>query len=442
MANFSFKALVESYRKGVISDRYLYDKLHDYLVDVYTDALQHTHEKGTFNSSRSRRFDDYMIHSITERIIMSIKQNPDDFYKATDVYKEINELKDTSIESYEIFHCSEQKVVLDAVKAAGTNKNIKISFGINSGTVFVEITDKKSARAGDELSVASYALADNNDVLCIDKVQKDCFTPSYNTIENAIICNRFDPFHMQTNGTKGYDPIKHNHPNKFKEAGVVDPVELSLYEKYFREKARCPHFHYYTKTVCDKLNKNSASFAINMQDLARYLTDLDDAFSNPALKNDPILQYDLGMPYLDMIQGKIVCEMDDFIKTAKTIFQKYYGAEKCRGISLLYSLIDCTRRGDISGGLACAADIMCFVNSTPPLEAEKHQYVIGLVPAENLEKNAVLTTALAQSFMAIGGENIDVKKLAKYSEKNDKKNCENNGLKHIEEEEDNYEPIN
>lgn len=217
---------------------------------------------------------------------------------------------------------------------------------------------------------------------------------------------------MQIAGSKGFSREDNKHKNRFVEAGITDPNELALYRKYFTDEAYCPHFHFFRKSVCANLHKNTASFAINISNLSRYLDDLEAAYNSKKV-NDPILKYDLGMPYLDIVKGKLHCNMEDFIKTSKSVFKNYYGKNRSAGMESLYNLVDCIKRNDSFGCVNSAVKIIEFVSYTPVLGFEQ-ECVYGENDREyNNDKNIKLSVILADSFAQGIGPSVDAKNLLK-----------------------------
>ena len=66
---------------------------------------------------------------------------------------------------------------------------------------------------------------------------------------------------------------------------------MDLYNYYFTDDARTPHFHFHNVASYDK-------FAINLDNLIAYLTDLKSE------KNPNLLKYSLNMPFLKIKQNK------------------------------------------------------------------------------------------------------------------------------------------
>ena len=74
---------------------------------------------------------------------------------------------------------------------------------------------------------------------------------------------------------------------------ACDNIELSLYQKYYSEKANFPHFHFHTANGLDE-------YAIDLDHLIVYCQDL------MLEKNSDLLKYNLGMPFLKMKQNEKV----------------------------------------------------------------------------------------------------------------------------------------
>lgn len=74
---------------------------------------------------------------------------------------------------------------------------------------------------------------------------------------------------------------------------ACDNTELSLYQKYYSEKANFPHFHFHTANGLDE-------YAIDLDHLIVYCQDL------MLEKNSDLLKYNLGMPFLKMKQNEKV----------------------------------------------------------------------------------------------------------------------------------------
>ena len=81
---------------------------------------------------------------------------------------------------------------------------------------------------------------------------------------------------------------------------IYSGKEKELYEKYFTDfiqdgvhKARAPHIHFQTQTQARILKQPNP---ISLDNLIIYLSDLDSG-------NEDVLQYDLGMPFLDYKLG-------------------------------------------------------------------------------------------------------------------------------------------
>ena len=92
-----------------------------------------------------------------------------------------------------------------------------------------------------------------------------------------------------------YDLRGHNHPNSIL-AKMEDSEDIELYLKYFKDQAKCPHFHFCNAEASDKL-------AINLDNLIKYVHDLMHCG-----EEDDIFNYSLGMPFLAMKRNKRLSE--------------------------------------------------------------------------------------------------------------------------------------
>lgn len=410
MASYTFKELVSAYKSGIISETLFEKRLSQYIQNIFVEASKNQSHQSNHIITPTQT----LINSIVDRICLTIFEDPNEFYNVTNIHKQINEINGINQEGYEVFRCSEPKVVLGNIKTNQLSKTLNVSIGLETGTLFLSVHTKKIGRSGDELSVCTYALADNHLIKLIDQRNNTSSPISDNYIDNCVVCTRFDPSHMNNNNNSGFRQDSDNHPNRYNEAGITDNIELGLYQQYFKQKARCPHFHFFTKKVCRNLHSNNASFAINIKDLENYLTDLEVARNSNNTSN-PIFKYDLGMPFLDIAKENIHCDMQDFIKTAKGIIQKYYGGYMCQGINLLYEMLDHSKRNDSLSLIVAGSKFLNFVYSTPTttLERNKETYPQQLNnDRENIE-NLELTTTLANAFINDISQKIDASKILK-----------------------------
>ncbi len=376
MADFTIKDLIISYNKSIISKNQFIDHLINYVKAIYREVYNNPNLINVKNNLTN-----VDINSIVERICIASFEHPNGFFVANEKNNEFNEIQNIN-NSYEVFHAMETKVILGTVPNT-FNKKITLSLGLETGTIFVNIIGKKKDRLNnDEPIVATYALADKSSVVQFEKRGSNYFDYDLtkNRIDNSVVVTRFDPSNMETYSYAGRGKKEEVHRNKYEKIPEIKGEELELYKKYFKEYAPCPHFHYYQVDVNYNLGTNKYSFAINIHNLKTYLDDLEVAKKKvdaiPKTEgyeytpedieaiNNPILEYDLGMPYLLIAENEIVCDVSDFFTKAKAILKKYTdGAEKEVGMNMLYDMIEKTRRKDSIGALASASDILCFAAS-------------------------------------------------------------------------------
>jgi len=166
---------------------------------------------------------------------------------------------------------------------------------------------------------AVYALPDPEKVYRILRSGEDFKTD--NLTEFGIVCSKFHPF---DSGVK-------DHENDLEFMKIVtEEDEFLLYEKYFQSQAPTPHFHVYDERLIMRHKSNTKSLAINYNKLIMYVKDLFSAYQDFKDKkiSSPILKYDLGMPYLAMVQGKIACNTEVFMCDFRQIMEKYNKTNK------------------------------------------------------------------------------------------------------------------
>jgi len=427
MEKFTLKDLIVSFEKGIISKNQFDFKLYEYLTDIYKEAYKNPITSLSLYSSKVSAD----IDSILKRIKIVSFEAPEEFYRATNNHNEYNEIESTRENAYEVFHCLETKVNLGNISRK-SSKRINVSIGLETGTVYVNIISKKKDRMGrDESIVATYALADHKQIVQVVKEGKNVYEYDVKAddILNSVTTTRFDPSHMETYNYSGYkNKEEDNHPNSFDIISYTSQEEKDLFNEYYKDHAPCPHFHYYLKDVTQAVFNNKYSFAINIRELNRYLHDLEDAKTQAINKtnearvkktkeaiqeakdaqNNPILKYDIGMPYLKVASGEIVCDVTDFISKTKEILKKYMsGSDKEQGIIMLYDLEEQTRKNNDIGALAKASDILCYVSS---VVNESELNLSGESDSSTDEKDEVVAS-LGNAFINASNKDIKVKDL-------------------------------
>ena len=415
-----FETLQTKLKDCQISQDVFRRELKAYLKEIYVKASNEQAKRVSagvpvcyFNVPYSVELDE-----LVARIEDCIFSHPDKFMNV-DVYgKNVREFDDPNIEDYDVFFCEETKFDLGKSLFHGSKKEVKLVLGLETQTIFVQILTKKTERGVNDIGVTTSAVPAYNFVNLYDRRGNN--QGSYNdSVYNSIYCDRFDPSHMNNQSTNGKS--KDYHENRFASADITNPKELALYEKYFKDKAYCPHFHFYRKKVCWELFGNEKSFAINIMNLSEYLRDLEQAYSS-GNKSDPILNYTLGMPYLDIIKGDISCDINPFVKTAKSVIDKYYaGADRGSRIIQIYDFLLYTRKDNDAYSnitkMMAAVDFMCEVEMMPFAPSEQQMLDDRLINYKTMQeereiKDAVLTSLAGKVVDSVGekynDKNLDI----------------------------------
>ena len=198
------------------------------------------------------------LEEIAERILECIVDGASSFVKAQDK-SIVREFRDPNIKAYDEFFSSEQKFDLGRVTDPRVRKAMNFVLGLDSQTVFLQLSTKKTNGYNSEANLSTIAVPAFDNIICFDRWRNDrgLYGRSY---EDSICCSRFDASHMQQDNTNG--ATGKNHVNTFDRVRLADE-ERMLYERYFETEAPCPHFHYYRKDVCWSRFSNDYSFAIN-----------------------------------------------------------------------------------------------------------------------------------------------------------------------------------
>lgn len=403
-----FETLIDDLRAGMISIPSFEKQMANYIESIYDSVNSHNYTKGSKYGTRS--IDDAAIESIVKRIIDSALVVPDAIGSQGRGERLVKEFAPELMEDYTTYYCEEQKFDLGKIVDSVSKKTIRFILGLDTHTLFVQINSKNLNGVNRELKTSLCGVP-NNDFVNLYNRKGESFMPYENSVFNGVTCLRFDPTHMGKKSTNGED--NDNHTNRFVEGGVVDNEELYLYKKYFKDVAHCPHFHYYRKSVCWQMFSNGYSFAININNLSRYLHDLDEALNTEDITN-PILRYSLGMPFLGIAMGKIHCDTKPFLRTVWSILDRYYvGGERGSKIGELYDILLATRKYSDPEKtnilqLATATDIMCFVANE---NVQKKENFVVQTDREILDENkkAVLLTTLATKFTESIGETLNEK---------------------------------
>lgn len=238
--------------------------------------------------------------SLIERIMDTILDG--NFYAAINSnYNSVN-LLNTSLLSYNIYLCAEPKIFLFNFKKRGAAYSLYL--GLSNEDLIVKTAANKNYGTTKNISIANYAYGDH-------KRLRYAANPSENRLENSVECDRFDPIRVT---------VKDDHRNDDKMNFITNEEELALYKTYYRDTAKCPHFHVFpVKLMASKPYSNSKSLAIELADLRRYVHDLD----NVKDKNSPLLKYDLSMPYLLIKTNQIDINIDNFLNVVEKILDKY-----------------------------------------------------------------------------------------------------------------------
>ena len=142
MGMFTFKKLYDAYKSFVINQTQFLAKLREYVECVYNEALNNPEICKSLISAGNKIYYDF-LDSITERISLASQGDPNDFYMATNIHNNFNELDQIDEEAYEVFHCYETKVNLGTIDK--NRKKITISIGLESGTIYVNILSKRNS---------------------------------------------------------------------------------------------------------------------------------------------------------------------------------------------------------------------------------------------------------------------------------------------------------
>ena len=86
------------------------------------------------------------------------------------------------------------------------------------------------------------------------------------------------------------------HKNTFEDVQNYNSEQENLLNKYFKQFADPPHFHFvYKDYVLNHNMTDSSALAMNISDLTKYLVDL-----NASNLTDEIVNYNFGMPFVDI----------------------------------------------------------------------------------------------------------------------------------------------
>lgn len=418
-----FEILCEKYISGQITESLFVGDLRKYLVEVYTNAIAHNSSLIAVNPGVRvlRMPSSQEIDSLTDRVADCIFSGAGAFVKSQDDYY-VREIADVRVEDYDVFFCEDQKFDLGKVNDSRVRKAMNMSLGLDTQSVFVQIVTRKTNGANAEVCMSTSAVPPIDNLRVFDRWGAT-YGSAGNSYEDSVYCNRFDASHMTTKKTNGAkDP---DHTN-FYERTNISGDELALYLKYFKDEAPCPHFHYYRKSVCKQMFGNGKSFAININDLAVYLQDLEMAIETKD-KNNPILKYTLGMPFLAIARQEITCDISPFITTARTILGKYNGYS--RKDQLIFELYDdllrtrhCRYENPISQ-MSSAVNFMSGV-SNHPIPTTSFVFELNGEEATDLEnidmkKTNTALTALASKIQESIGETLDENKVGMTREDDD-----------------------
>ena len=410
-----FEILCEKYISGQITESLFVSDLRKYLVEVYTNAIALNSRFLSINpgvgvlTMPSQK----EIDSLTKRVADCVFSGAGAFVKAQDDYY-VREIADRRVEDYDVFFCEDQKFDLGKVNDPQVRKSMNMSLGLETQSVFVQIATKKTNGANAEVCMSTSAVPPVDNLRVFDRRGATYGSAGY-SYEDSVYCNRFDASHMTTKKTNGAkDP---DHTN-FYERTNISGDELALYLKYFKDEAPCPHFHYYRKSVCRQMFGNGKSFAININDLAKYLQDLEMAIETKD-KNNPILKYTLGMPFLAIARQEITCDISPFITTARTILGKYNGYS--RKDQLIFELYDdllrtrhCRYENPISQ-MSSAVNFMSGVSNHPIPTLGDTIEINGDRSTDfddvDMKKTNTALTALASKLQDSIGETLDEKKV-------------------------------
>ena len=317
MAPQNLNQIINNYRTSLVANQEIdSDKL-------ITDIIIVLKSDNTFKSLNS-----HQIHSIAERItatIISIEPYRNNFYNATRKKGVCNILTQQPTTSYTILPY--ENVLNHICNFNVGHSKISLSYDFDADIIYVLVTTTKQQGTQTYPSVQLYALADKNDI--VQKTYQKPIYPNINETENAITCSRFDPSKT----------AKNEHENKFDNL-ILDPEEEKLYKQYFEEKSYCPHFHVFIPSLCEDAKCNDKSLAININNLRNYIRDLNSASSTDS--NNPIMKYNLAMPYLDMAKGNLVIpDTDPFLQKTKQLLDLYCNSDKkVKAIEQIYKHIE------------------------------------------------------------------------------------------------------
>ena len=186
-------------------------------------------------------------------------------------------------------------------------------------------------------------------VVLKEKLNKDSYPTIFFNVEVAtymehngkiVILNRFD-----------HGRFHDNHLSIYSNQNID---EQNLYEKYFKEKAGPLHFHFNTAYQSKVLNTQDCSNAIGMENLIKYLEDLQRCDD----KNAPIYKYNLGMPFLDY-KKNLFGYNSQIVKNLQAALKNEPNANMIKAMQNIILVSD------------CLADIRCFVKGA---DYENMQY--------------------------------------------------------------------
>lgn len=405
-----FEILCERLMSGMVSESYFFDELTEYIKEVYINTIAEnvkTKKQEVLNMPSQNE-----LEEMSERIMECISDGAYAFMRSQDKNL-VREFNDQDIESYDEFYCEEQKFDLGRVTDQRVRKAMNFVLGLDSKTVFLQIATKKTNGSNSEVNLLTTAVPEYNNINRYDRRGRNqgLYGRCY---EDSICCSRFDASHMETRNTNGAKMP--NHEN-FIERVQLDEVEKQLYEHYFKKYSPCPHFHYYRKQVCWDRFSNDYSFAININNLAEYLKDLENAV-NKGDKSNPLLTYSLGMPFLAIAKGEITCDISPFITTARNILLKY--DTKTKKDDIIYELYDDLLRTrsmryqkNPVGQISSAINFMCGVSNNPietVVSVPSGRFLERYTEVDQRKTEATLV-GLAARFQESIGETLDEKKL-------------------------------
>lgn len=285
--------------------------------------------------------------SIIERIMETIEDG--DFFAAINSNYNTANLLNTPFMSYNNYLCAEPKLYLFAFKKRGAAYNLYL--GLDNEDLIVKNVSIKKYRTTTNASVANYALGDCNKL-------RFAKYPSENRLENSVECDRFDPINLGE-----YT----DHHNDDKMGFITNNEELALYKLYYKDVAKCPHFHVFpVKLMATKPYSNSKSLAIELADLRRYVSDLDQVTDT----NSPLLKYDLSMPYLMIKTNQVQINIEDFLSQTQKLLDKYSKTNnKDAAIMEIYNLLYAAKEEHKSVGAVKQTSLKDVYNALTIIEA-------------------------------------------------------------------------